>query len=437
MTRAAGSSIIECMITRHEYLSELEKHREKSKLIKVVTGVRRCGKSTLLQQFRKKLAKEHIPANRIIDISLEGIENEELRDGKVLYQFVKRKLNSNNPHFVFIDEIQLASDYEEVANSLRLLKNTDVYVTGSNANILKGKFATRWAGRYVEIKMLPLSFREYTSAFPGLNPDIAFKNYIEQSSFPEALAYHAQPRHDGSAKRNGTISRSGHWDEGGVRAYLEGIYHSILIKDVMLHQGIKDVSLLERIIKCLFSNIGSETSINGMVNMLNNDLKLRTTEKKVYALTVAEYLEGLVNSFIFYKAERKFIKGREYLRTNAKYYAVDAGLRYFLLGSKGADSGHILENIVYLELIRRGNKVSVGKIVEKEVDFIAEGPDGIAYYQVAETVRGKETLARELTSLNAITDHHPKMLLTRDYEPKTSHNGIKQLNVLEWLLGQN
>ena len=425
------------MVTRYEYLVELERHRGKSELIKVVTGVRRCGKTTLLQQFREKLIKQRIPASRIIDISLEGMENEELRDGKALYKFVKNKLKSNELHYVFIDEIQIASDYEEAANSLRLLKNVDLYVTGSNSNLLTGKFATRWAGRYVEIKMLPLSFKEYAGVFPDLNIDIMFRNYIEHGSFPEIIKYHDIPKYDGTKKHNGSISRSGvYWDEPGVRTYLDAIYDSILIKDVMLQQGIKDVSLLGRVVKCLFSNIGSETSINNMVNMLNNDLKLRSSEKKVYAATLEDYIEGLLKSFVFYKAERKFIKGREYLRTNAKYYAVDTGLRYFLLGNKGADSGHILENIVYLELLRRGNKVFIGKVAEKEIDFIADGANGIEYYQVAETVRGKQTLARELDSLNAINDNFPKFLLTRDYEPKTSYNGIRQLNVLEWLLGE-
>jgi predicted AAA+ superfamily ATPase len=403
------------MINRSEYLAELEKHRGKSGLIKVVTGVRRCGKSTLLELYQKKLTKDRIPRSSIINISLESIENEDLRDGKVLYNHIKSKLKKDGLNFVFLDEVQLARGYEEAVNSLRLLKNVDLYVTGSNSNILAGKLATRWAGRYVEIRMLPLSFREYASVFSNVNnnPDIIFKNYIEQSSFPEALVY----------------------NKTGVRPYLDSIYNSIMIKDVMLQHGIKEAALLERIVKCMFSNIGSETSINSMVNMLNNDMKLLPSEKKVYAATLEAYIDGLLKSFVFYKAERHYIKGREYLRTNAKYYAVDTGLRYFLLGNKGADSGHMLENIVFLELLRRGNKIYIGKVGEKEVDFVAEGEGGIEYYQVAETLRGKETLAREIASLNAIHDHNPKFLLTRDYEPKTSHNGIRQLNVLEWLLG--
>jgi predicted AAA+ superfamily ATPase len=405
------------MISRLEYLAELDKHRGKSGLIKVVTGVRRCGKSTLLLLYQKKLVRAGIPRSHIINLSLESIENETLRDGKVLYKYVKDKVKSGGLHYVFIDEIQLARGYEEAVNSLRLLKNVDLYVTGSNSNIFTGSLVTRWAGRYVEVRMLPLSFKEYASVFKDVhnNPDIIFKNYIEQSSFPEALIY----------DRDGT----------GIRSYLDAIYNSIMIKDVMLQHGVKEVALLERIVKCLFSNIGSETSINNMVNMLNNDMKLQPSEKKVYAVTLETYIDGLLKSFVFYKAERHFIKGREYLRTNAKYYAVDTGLRYFLLGNKGADSGHILENIVFLELLRRGNKVSIGKVGEKEVDFVAEGANGIEYFQVAETVRGRETLERELSSFNAISDHNPKFLLTRDYEPKTSHNGIKQLNVLEWLLG--
>ena len=403
------------MINRAEYLAEMEKHRGKTGLIKVVTGVRRCGKSTLLELFQKKLDKNKVSRNQIINISLESIENEGLRDGKVLYTHIKNRLRNDRLHYVFIDEIQLARGYEETVNSLRLLKNVDLYVTGSNSNILSGKLATRWAGRYVEIRMLPLSFKEYASVNSNThsNPDLIFRDYIEKSSFPEALAYSVTE----------------------VRSYLDAIYNSIMIKDVMLQHGIKEAALLERVVKCLFSAIGSEISINNMVNTLNHDMKLLPSEKKVYAATLEAYIEGLLKSFVFYKAERHYIKGREYLKTNAKYYAVDTGLRYFLLGNKGADSGHILENIVFLELLRRGNKVYIGKVGEKEVDFVAEGPNGIEYFQVAQTLRGKETLSRELAPLNAIPDHNPKFLLTRDYEPKTSYNGIRQLNVLEWLLG--
>lgn len=429
------------MIERPEYLLELEKQKGKSSLIKVVTGVRRCGKSTLLRLFQKKLAKDYKNANRIISISLESIENDELRDGKALYKYVKGRLKSGGMHYVFIDEVQLAAGYEEAVNSLRLLKNVDLYVTGSNSNILSGKFATRWAGRYVEIRMLPLSFREYAGVFPNANPDKIFSNYIAWGSFPETLAYYNEPRSNASARNDQRIpkalfSRDGDgWNESGVHGYLDAIYNSIMIKDVMLQHGVKEAALLERVVKCLFSNIGSETSVNGMVNMLNNDLKLRVTDKKVYAATLEAYIDGLLKSFVFYKAERRCIKGREYLRTNAKYYAVDVALRYYLLGNKGADSGHILENIVYLELLRRGYKVNIGKVGEREVDFAAKNTDGIEYYQVAETVRGKETLAREVSPLDAIKDHNPKFLLTRDYEPRKTHNGIKQLNVLEWLLG--
>jgi len=425
------------MIDRPEYLAELERHKGKTSLIKVVTGVRRCGKSTLLQLFQEQLAKNKKNVGRIINIGLEGIENEELRDGKVLFKYVKDKIKTSDLYYVFIDEIQLATGYEEAANSLRLLKNVDLYVTGSNYSVLTGEFATRWAGRYVEIKMLPLSFREYASVFPEINPEIIFKNYIEQSSFPEVLTYCYQTERDGTVKRDGSVLGTGfHWDESGVRTYLDAIYNSIMIKDVMLQHGVKEAALLERIVKCMFSNIGSETSNNGIINMLNNDLKFYPKEKTVYAATLEAYIDALLKSFVFYKVERYFIKGREYLRTNAKYYAVDTGLRYFLLGNKGTDTGHILENIVFLELLRRGYKVFVGKIGDKEIDFIAEGANGTEYYQVSESVRGKEVLDREIAPLNAIHDHNPKFLLTRDYEPKTSHNGIRQLNVLEWLLGQ-
>ena len=293
------------MINRPEYLAALETHRGKSNLIKAVTGVRRCGKSALLILFQEKLLSDKIPADHIISISLESIENEDLRVGKKLYNHVKRLLKDKELHYVFLDEVQLAYGYEDAVNSLRLLKNCDLYVTGSNSNILSGDLATRWAGRYVEIKILPLSFKEFASAYPhNAAMDEMYAHYLQFSSFPEVLAYFQNPLANGEAGNDKGPGLGMGWNEAGVRSYQEAIYNSIIVKDIMLQHGVKEMALLKRVIKCMLSNIGSETSINNMVNMLNNDLKLHPKEKKVYTTTLEAYINGLLNSYVFYKPKR-------------------------------------------------------------------------------------------------------------------------------------
>jgi predicted AAA+ superfamily ATPase len=311
---------------------------------------------------------------------------------------------------------------------LRLQKNIDLYVTGSNSNILSGKSvetedgkSTRWGGRYIDIQMLPLSFKEYVSAWNNkhITKDELFKNYLEQSSFPETFEY----------------INDGQYDKQGVQDYLESVYNSVIVRDVMKQPGVKEITLLERVIKFMFSNIGHETSLNAIAGYLNHDLKLLKTEKKVYCAALSNYVSALLNSFLFYETTRYYAKGKEYIKTNAKYYGVDIGLRYFLLGgSSDIDSGKMLENVVYLELLRRGYKVKVGKVADKEIDFVALKPSGaIEYYQVSQTVIEQKTFEREIRPLKALNDNYPKFILTRDWESK-NHNGIKQANVLDWLL---
>jgi predicted AAA+ superfamily ATPase len=272
-----------------------------------------------------------------------------------------------------------------------------------------GEWATLLSGRYVEIHMLPLSFKEYHSvAFTG-NIETTYRNYLENSSFPYALQL------DG--------------DKRQIRDYLGGIYNTIVLKDVVENKKIRDVSRLESVIKFMADNIGSLTSIKKISDTMTSD------GLKTQPITIENYLDAFRNSYILYKVGRYDVKGKKLLQTLDKYYLVDIGLRYYLLGDKKADRGHILENIVYLELLRRGYKVYIGKVADKEVDFVVEGADGTEYYQVADTVTDSKTLTRELAPLEAITDHNPKYLLTRDFESQTSHNGIKQLNVFDWLLG--
>jgi len=409
-------------IYRPDYFACLERHRPASDLIKIMTGVRRCGKSTLLRLYQDKLRSEGITDGQILAINLEDMANQRLLDGAELHKFVEASVVKGKPNFVFLDEIQLVSDFGAVINSLRLRENIDLYVTGSNSSLLSSRLPKILGGRYIQIHMFPLSFKEYVSALPepgSSHADLAFQHYLEYSSFPEAFRYLSQ------------------WDQQGVREYLSHIYESIIMRDVMQRDDVKELPQLTRVVSFLFSNIGSETSINNMVGVINNEFKLKPSSKPLYAPMLEKYLEALLDCFVFYRADRQHLNGKELLRTNAKYYAVDVGLRYHLLGGTAkTDAGHILENVVYLELLRRGCKVKIGKINDKEVDFVAWRPGGqIEYYQVAQSVMDEKTLERELAPLQAIKDNFPKFLLTRDYD-RSTYSGIQHFNVLDWLLGK-
>lgn len=395
------------MIERNRYLEKLIDFKDKN-LIKVITGIRRCGKSTLLELFEKHLLTTGVDKSQIIFINFEDPDNDKLTDYKKLYEFIKSKLRDDKQTYIFLDEIQNVQDYQKAIDGLYIKKNTDIYITGSNAYFMSGELATLLSGRYVEIEMLPLSFKEYLSYFSE-NIDIIsrYRNYIENSSFPYILQL------EGNKEQ--------------IRAYLSGIYNTVILKDVISRNKISDVASLENIVKFIFDNIGNPTSAKKISDTMTSK------GKKISNHTVDNYLNALVKSFILYKANRYDIKGKQYLETNGKYYLVDVGLRYYLLGSKYVDLGHILENIVYLELIRRGYEVFIGKVDNQEVDFVAIKEGNIKYYQVAQTVTEKTTLDRELKPLNSIKDHNPKYLLTMDNVPNVSHNGIKQLYVLDWL----
>lgn len=331
-----------------------------------------------------------------------------IRTSEKLYQYVESKLVKSNKNYVFLDEVQQVENFQEAVDWLYVKKNVDLYITGSNAFLLSGELATLLSGRYVEIKMFPLSFKEYISAYPGnTNTGALYMNYLQNSSFPGALE----------------LAR-----KQDIRVYLEGIYNTILLKDIVTRKKISDPSMLQSVVEFMFDNIGNMYSSTKIANAMTS------SGRKISVPTVENYLSALCDSFILYKVGRYDIKGKQYLATGAKYYVADIGLRYFILGTKQADMGHILENIVYLELIRRGYEVHIGKVGDAEVDFIAIGAEGEEYYQVSQTVLEEQTLKRELSSLDAIKDHNPKYLLTMDYTPLTSYNGIKQVNVLEWLL---
>lgn len=395
------------MIERNEYLENLISFKDKN-LIKVITGIRRCGKSTMFELYQSYLKENGVEEEQIITVNLEDGDYRGIRTSEKLYQYVESKLVKSNKNYVFLDEVQQVENFQEAVDWLYVKKNVDLYITGSNAFLLSGELATLLSGRYVEIKMLPLSFKEYISAYPGnTNTGALYMNYLQNSSFP------------------GTLELARKQD---IRVYLEGIYNTILLKDIVTRKKISDPFMLQSVVEFMFDNIGNMCSSTKIANAMTS------SGRKISVPTVENYLSALCDSFILYKVGRYDIKGKQYLATGAKYYAADIGLRYFILGIKQADMGHILENIVYLELIRRGYEIHIGKVGDAEVDFIAIGAEGEEYYQVSQTVLEEQTLKRELSSLDAIKDHNPKYLLTMDYTPLTSYNGIKQVNVLEWLL---
>ena len=396
------------MINREEYLNQLIGFRDK-RLIKVVTGIRRCGKSTLLEIYREELLKNGVVDDQIIAVNFEDAEFDRLMDRKMLYDYITDRLIADKMNYIFLDKIQHVNEWQRVVDSLFIKKNCDVYITGSNAYLLSGELATLLSGRYVEIKMLPLSFAEYVSAFPEKTElSRKYVTYLTNSSFPYTLELN-KPK--------------------DVRAYLDGIYTSVVLKDVVKRKRIADVSALENVIRFMFDNIGNLCSIKKIADALESG------GRSISVHTVDGYLNALCDCFILYRAGRYDIKGKQYLKTGGKYYVADIGLRYYLLGPQKADMGRALENIVYLELLRRGYEVRIGKVGNAEVDFIATNESGPEYYQAALTVRDEKTLARELTSLDSISDHSPKFLLTLDEDPMALHNGIKQINALDWLLG--
>lgn len=400
------------MIERTEYLDELKRWKDKD-LIKVVTGIRRCGKSTLFDLFIKYLKENNIKDDQIIQINLEDADYD-FKDYKELYNYVNKKIDSKKKYYVFLDEVQNVPKFQKAVDSLYIKKNVDVYITGSNAYLLSGELATLLSGRYIEIKMLPLSFKEYLSAF-----DNSDKSWYE---------YFLDYMKNGGMPGNISILKS---NPNDLDKYLDGIFSSIVYKDIMSRNNITDKMLLESVIKFIFDSIGSPISTKKISDTLTS--KGMSTSNH----TVENYISACLESFLIYKAERFDVKGKNLLARDYKYYVVDAGLRSYLLGKKaGSDMGHILENIVYLELLRRGYKVYVGKVDDLEVDFVAENRAGLKYYQVALTVRDEKVLERELKSLQKTGDYYPKYLITLDMDLETDYNGITKINVVEWLLNK-
>jgi len=399
------------MIPREEYLKLLKNFKDQD-LIKVVTGMRRCGKSTLFDLYIEYLKSIEIKENQIIKINLED-PTYHFNDYMELYNYINKKLTTNEKYYVFLDEVQNIPEFQKAVDGLYIKKNVDLYITGSNAYLLSGELATLLSGRYIEIKMLPLSFKEYVEAFKYE------QNINEQKLFLEYMKNGGMPGNINIIKNN----------PEDLNRYLDGIFTTVVYKDIMARNNIKDKMILESVLKFIFDSIGSPISTKKISDTLTTN-HLSTSNH-----TVENYITSFLESFLIYKAERFDVKGKNLLARDYKYYAVDPGLRSYLLGKKsGSDMGHILENIVYLELLRRGNRVYVGKVDDLEIDFVAENKDGLKYYQVSLTVRDEKTLERELSALQSINDHYPKFILTLDMDPKSDYDGIKKINVLDWLL---
>ena len=397
------------MIQRQEYLNSLLSFRDKQ-LIKVVTGIRRCGKSTLLEQFRDFLLADGISDTQIVAINLEEGEHDALETYRQLFDFIMERFLPYKKMYVFIDEVQRIADFQKAVDSLYVKKNCDIYITGSNAHLLSGELATLLSGRYVEVKMLPLSFKEFVSSTrKDANLERLYADYIQNSAFPYALEIASNK---------------------DKRLYLQSIFDTVVLKDIIARGKFPDIAMLKSVVRFMFDNIGNLCSTKKIADTMTS------AGRKISVHTVENYLTALTDAFILYQIGRYDVKGKQYLKTGEKYYIADIGLRYALLGPKKADMGHILENVVFLELYRRGYDIYIGKVGNLEIDFIAVTETGEKYFQVAYTVidTNGATLRRELAPLEAVSDHYPKYLLTMDSTPTTAHNGIMQINVLDWLL---
>ena len=395
-------------IERTTYLQKLIAFKDKD-IIKVITGIRRCGKSTIMEIYRDWLTSHGVGKEQIIYLNFEDYDYNELRDPHKLYDYIKPRILTDRMNYIFFDEIQHVADFPDIVNSLNLKSTVDLYVTGSNAYMLSSDIATLLSGRYVEIAMLPLSFKEYVEGTGGRgNLADTYLNYITRSSFPYTVELDTPTE---------------------ISDYLNGLYNTIVVKDIMSRKRLPDVMMLESVIRFTADKIGNILSTKRIADIMTAD------GRKIDQKTVERYMSALSETFFVYEAKRYNVKGKQLLKTLGKYYLVDIGLRRMLLGSRSFDAGRILENVIYLELLHRQKKVYIGKVDSLEVDFVAIDEDGITYYQVAATVRDENTLKRELASLRQINDQYPKFILTLDDDPTADYNGIKRVNALKWMMG--
>ena len=392
------------MIQRKQYMNKLIKMKDE-KIIRVITGIRRCGKSTLLLLFQNYLKQNGVIDEQIVSINFEDMRYEPLLNYHKLYEFVTEHIVSNKRTYVFLDEVQRVPEFQKVVDSLYIQDNVDVYITGSSAHLLSGDLATLLSGRYIEIKMLPLSFAEYFELKGGDRQE-AFVSYYLNGAFPQASIIA---------------------DDEARTDYVRGIYNTVLLKDIVARKKITDIELLESVARFLFDNIGNIVSSNKIAESLTS------YGRKTTSITVENYITSLIDAFVLYKAPRYDIKGKQHLKSLEKYYAADISLRHIVSGERSRDIGRIMENIVYLELIRRGYDVRIGKVGEKEIDFVATSGADRVYYQVAASVLDPAAFEREFEPLRIIKDHYPKYVLTMDILP-TGDNGIKQMNIMDFLL---
>ena len=401
------------MILRDAYLKKMIDAKD-TEFIKVITGVRRSGKSTLLLMFKDYLLNNNVKEENIIHINFESAIYDDIKNYKDLYQYIKDKIKKEKV-YLLLDEVQNIESWEKAINSFKVDFDIDIYITGSNAYLLSSELSTLLSGRYIEIKMYPLSFKEYLifNNYNNDNLDDKFNEYLKYGGLPAIT----------SIKNNNDL----------VLSYLNDIYNSIVKKDIIDRNNIKDTALLENIIKYLANNIGSPISSTKISDYLNsNKITLNSNHQ-----TIDNYLNMLEKSFIMYKADRTDIKSKSLLKTLGKYYISDTGIRNIILGFRNINEGHLLENVVYLELLRRGYRVNIGKSNDYEVDFVAENPNEIIYYQVTQTLLNEEVKSRELRSLESINDNYEKIILTMDKPINKDYNGIKVINLIDWLLSSN
>ena len=407
------------MVERKEYLEQLAQWKDEQ-VIKVITGIRRCGKSTLLLQYQTWLKANEVSADQIVSVNFEELEYEELLDYRKLYEYLKNHLCVGKKTYIFLDEIQKVTAFEKVVDSLYVKPDIDIYITGSNAYMLSSDLATLLTGRYVEIKMLPLSFKEFLD-ITALDAEQGLAEYLRDGGLPYI------------AVMNRTSEK--------VETYLEGIYNTVIVKDIEDRQTrkesepskrkITDITLLKTIAKYLASVAGNPVSIRSITNYLTSN------GRKLSPNTVSDYVDALIESFIFYPAERFDIVGKQLLKANRKLYIVDLGLRNYILPRQNYDLGFSLENIVYFELLRRGYRVMIGKVGNTEVDFVAERKGTYSYIQVTADMTAKETFERELKPLSNIRDNYEKIVLTADRFTPGNYNGIQVKYLPDWLLWKN
>ncbi len=397
------------LISRQDYFNKLLGYKDKQ-IIKVITGVRRCGKSTLLQLYKDYLFDNGIESRQVISINFDDYKYYDLLEAKALHSYIEERMIENEKMYIFLDEIQNVKDYQRVINSFYLNSQVDIYITGSNSYMLSGELATLLTGRYVQIDMLPFSFSEFVEINGyGDNLDRAYKSYIETSSFPFAF------------QLNDELNQ--------VSDYLKSLYNTVVLKDIVARKNISDVMMLESVLRFLADNIGSILSTKKISDTMASD------GRPINIRTVESYINAFMESYIVYQVKRYDIKGKQYLKTLEKYYLVDIGLRNAMLGSSsGRDVGHILENVVFLELLRRGYDIYIGKVEGLEIDFVVKNSREVKYIQVAASVRDSGTLEREIRPLQKIHNNYPKCIMTLDPDPVADFDGIKKFNVLDYLM---